>query len=269
MHDVPLLSWDADIAANAQAWADVVPPTAGHSPSPRIVNGGSVGENAGSCTSCAGVDRVIKWYSEIEYTSPHGRAQSSYDSTVEGETVGHYTAVVWRSTTKLGCGTAKFIHHSGTERDYWVCQYGNTRGNTNGLFGDNVFAPSKSEAQCIAEVLPPVTTSTIAATTTVTTTTVTTTTVTTTQTQCQYDPELNTAVRYQGTGGNKLKLADYESVAAYLAACEDICTADATCGGFVDDPTDRRGRMCKPKTASEGYPKAFKTFYKKGSGPGC
>jgi len=266
MHDVPLLSRDADIAANAQAWADVVPPTAGHSPSPRIVNGESVGENAGSCSSCAGIDRVIKWYSEIEYTSPYGRAQSSSDSTVEGESVGHYTAVVWKSTSKLGCGTAKFTHHSGTERDFWVCQYGSTRGNTNGLFGDNVLAPTKSEAECIAEVSGTWTTAAATTTEVTTPTEVTTQSTTTMQPQCQYVQNLNTAVKYQGTGGSKLKRADYESVADYLKACEGICNADATCGGFVDDPTDIRGRMCKPKTASEGYPKNLKIFYKKGSG---
>merc|ERR1711959_529108 len=238
---------DADIAANAQAWADNVPSTAGHSPQPRLVNGAYVGENAGSCTSCNGVDRVISWYSEVEYTSPYGKAQSISDSSVEGETVGHYTQVVWKSTTKLGCGTAPFVHHSGSQRDYWVCQYGSTAGNYNGQFGDNVLAPIKSEAECTAEVL----------TTTVTTTT--------TQPQCQYSAQLNTAVKYQGTGGSKLRFASYGSEEAYLEACKLNCNADSTCGGFVDDLFDRRGRMCKPKTATSGYTKPFKTFYRKGS----
>merc|ERR1711939_724986 len=202
--------------------------------------------------SCVGVDRVIKWYSEIEFTSPYGLAQSIFDSTEEGETVGHYTQVVWQSTTKLGCGTAKFVHHSGRERDYWVCQYG-PAGNYGGQYENNVFAPVKSEAECTAEIL--------------TTTTITTTTTTTTvQPQCQYVTNLNTAVKYQGTGGSKLKRVDYESVEAYLEACRLNCNADSRCGGFVDDPTDIRGRMCKPKTATEGYVKAFKTFYRKGSG---
>jgi len=250
MHGVPLLQWDTDVAANAQAWADIVPPTAGHSSTEsRTLNGVYHGENAGSCTSCVGVDRVISWYSEIERTSPYGLAQSSTDSTVEGKSVGHYTQVVWQSTTKLGCGTAKFIHHSGSERDYWVCQYG-PGGNYGGQYGNNVFAPVKSEAECTAEIL---------ATTTTTTTT-------TAQLQCQYIANLNTAVKYQGTGGSKLMRVDYESVQAYLEACQLNCNADSRCGGFVDDPTDRRGRMCKSKTATEGYAKALKTFYRKGSG---
>lgn len=76
----------------------------------------------------------------------------------------------------------------------------------------------------------------------------------------------NTAVRMQGTGGSKLKRASYSSDTAYLDACKANCNADSSCGGFVDDPTDRRGRMCKPKTATEGYSKPQKTFYRKGDG---
>lgn len=259
MHGVPLLSWDSELAASAQAWADIVPSTAGHSPTPRLdSNGAWVGENAGSCTSCVGVDRVNKWYSEIEHTSPYGEAQGS---TVAGETVGHYTQVVWKSTTKLGCGTAPFVHHSGSQRDYWVCQYGSTAGNYGGQFGDNVLAPIKSEAECTAEVLVTTTTTT----TTTTTSTTTTTTTTAAQPECQYAVKENTAVRFQGTGGSKLRRDDYSTVTSYLEACQRHCNADPTCGGFVDDPTDRRGRMCKPKTATVGYPKPSKSFYIKGS----
>jgi len=103
--------------------------------------------------------------------------------------------------------------------------------------------------------------------TTTTATTTTTTTVTTTAVDlgCQYVPYANTAVKYQGTGGQKLKRSSFSSVAEYLSECKKACDADSTCGGFVDDPTDRRGRMCKPKKASSGYPKSGKTFYKKGN----
>jgi hypothetical protein len=73
-------------------------------------------------------------------------------------------------------------------------------------------------------------------------------------------------VSYNGTGGKKLKRKKYKSGAKYLAACKAACNADSSCGGFVDDKTDRRGRMCKPKkTGSNGYSKKNKTFYVKGS----
>merc|ERR1712139_667378 len=165
-------------------------------------------------TSCTGVQTVVAWYGEIQYTSPYGLAESSSDSTVEGETVGHYTAVVWKSTTKLGCGKGR-LSLNGNEGDYWVCEYGDTRGNTNGLFEENVLAPIKSESECQD-----------AATSTITTTTTTTTTTTVAEPHCQYIGNSNTAVMRQGAGGTKLKRASYNSDEAYLQACKSNCNAE-------------------------------------------
>jgi len=106
------------------------------------------------------------------------------------------------------------------------------------------------------------TTTTVTTPTTTVTTTITVTT-TTADPGCQYVPYTNTAVRMQGTGGQKLRRSSFSSDAEYLSECKKACDADLDCGGFVDDPTDRRGRMCKPKTASSGYPKSRKTFYRK------
>jgi len=91
-----------------------------------------------------------------------------------------------------------------------------------------------------------------------------TTTATPTAAPCEYSAKANTAVKNKGTGGKKLKRKKYGSTAEYLAACKAACSADPSCGGFVDDPSDRRGRMCKPKkTGSAGYSKKKKTFYVK------
>lgn len=84
---------------------------------------------------------------------------------------------------------------------------------------------------------------------------------------CTYVAHANTAVSKQGTGGQKLKRVSFGSEKAYLDACKASCNAQSKCNGFVDDPTDRRGRMCKPKTAQKGYRKLRKTFYLKG--PEC
>jgi len=83
---------------------------------------------------------------------------------------------------------------------------------------------------------------------------------------CMYASIPDTAVKYQGTGGTKLQRIEFGSDETYLHACRESCNADPSCGGFVDDPTDVRGRMCKPKTASSGYSKTGKTFYRKGDG---
>jgi len=83
---------------------------------------------------------------------------------------------------------------------------------------------------------------------------------------CEYAAQNNRAVKNRGTGGKKLKRKNYGSTAEYLADCEARCNADSRCGGFVDDPTDIRGRMCKPKkVGSVPYKKNKKTFYAKGN----
>merc|ERR1712054_309906 len=152
--------------------------------------------------------------------------------------------------------------------DYWVCQYGNTRGNTNGYFEENVLAPVRSVAECggTSSDVPDVVQQATTTTTTTTTTTVATTTTTTTaaQLECSYKAHVSTGVTYKGTGGSKLKRSSFESFSSYLDACKASCNADPSCGGFVDDFSNIFLRRCKPKTASdasEGRFRAFKTFY--------
>jgi len=264
MHGVPSLTWDADLAASAQAWADNG--VWGHSPPPRVINGENIGENlAWGAPRRSALQATVAWYDEILHTDPHGLATST--SGVDGETVGHYTQIVWKSTSKIGCGKAR-LAFGGTEveGDFIVCQYG-PAGNWAGQFEENVLAPSVAQQVCSDDGDDDDDDDQEATSTTTTTTTTTTITTTITSTEaCSYIPYANTAVRYQGTGGRKLKRKDFSSVGAYLSACQAVCNADATCGGFVDDPTDRRGRMCKPKKATSGYSKPSKVFYRKGSG---
>lgn len=71
------------------------------------------------------------WYDEIKFTK--GGKVSSF-----GHKTGHYTQVVWKASTHLGCGV---------EKKLLVCQYG-VGGNMGGQFGSNVNAPTKSKSQC-------------------------------------------------------------------------------------------------------------------------
>jgi pathogenesis-related protein 1 len=102
-HGVDPLSWDAELAAIAQAWAEqcvdqeapagLIDHNAGRSDDyPEYV-----GENVyGSGGPASGADAVAAWASE----------ESSYDldsSTCDG-VCGHYTQIVWAATTRLGCG---------------------------------------------------------------------------------------------------------------------------------------------------------------------
>lgn len=76
---------------------------------------------------------VDLWYDEIKLT-PGGKG------TISGFTkgTGHYTQVVWKRTTELGCAVNGRL---------LVCQYG-VGGNMRGQFTQNVNAPVKSSAQC-------------------------------------------------------------------------------------------------------------------------
>jgi len=127
---VPLFQWDADIAKNAQAWADQQKGTMAHSSSQfRTLPGiGYCGENLAWGVTDAGA--VKMWYDEIQYTD--GGRVSSFD----GQS-GHYTQVVWKSSLKLGCGVYDKL---------LVCQYG-PGGNMGGQFTNNVLPPV-SGAQC-------------------------------------------------------------------------------------------------------------------------
>ena len=140
---VPALTWSTDLAGYAQAWAtslaardqgllhrDSSPNTADNTSSNTLpcCAGQYIGENIYGNTAAddgtLGAAAVASWISEkANYTYPG-------DSTVgcaAGKTCGHYTAVVWRATTQVGCGKA-------TAKSGWtfvVCNY-YTGGNYDG-----------------------------------------------------------------------------------------------------------------------------------------
>lgn len=122
LHGVPPVTWSATVAASAQAWADTCP--SGHSSS-------GYGENmafAGYVMSPT--DVVGLWYSE-EHLYPYGEPAWN-------PAWGHFTQVVWKSTTQIGCGYRTGC--SGSWPNVWVCQY-NPPGNYIGQFAANVFPP--------------------------------------------------------------------------------------------------------------------------------
>ncbi|CEF66624.1 CAP domain-containing protein [Strongyloides ratti] len=75
------------------------------------------------------VDAVNKWYNEIkkyDYNKPEAFSQAR-----------HFTALVWKSTTEMGCGLAQ-----GTQKNrfYVCCKYAKP-GNVIGEFKENVLPP--------------------------------------------------------------------------------------------------------------------------------
>lgn len=134
MHDVPLLTWDDTIAANAQRWANQCGGNMQHSSNEVRANVAGfqrTGENLYRSTQASGKEGAKMWYDEIEST--WGGLVSSF-----GMGTGHYTQLVWKGTTKLGCG-----HSAGLV----VCQYGEA-GNMGGAFESNVNGPVKTEEEC-------------------------------------------------------------------------------------------------------------------------
>jgi uncharacterized protein YkwD len=116
------LAWSSKLASYAQKWADTLKAKGcafGHS-------GGPYGENLAAGTE--GVldpeATVAMWYDEIKlYKFPHGGFSMQ---------TGHFTQLVWRTTTQVGCG-----HAQCKGNDIWVCEY-DPPGNYDGEYETNV-----------------------------------------------------------------------------------------------------------------------------------
>jgi len=108
--------WSASAAATAQAWADGC--TYQHN-----AGRGQLGENI-AATSPAGAYTATLvaqlWASEAPFYDYATNACAA------GQQCGHYTQIVWRSTTAVGCAmrscTVNSPFGSGSW-DFWVCDY--------------------------------------------------------------------------------------------------------------------------------------------------
>jgi pathogenesis-related protein 1 len=96
--DLPPLAWSDEIATSAQHWANQLRDTTGcglmHA------DGSGYGENLAAGSDIGAQRAVDMWASEADdYTySPE------YESRTDA---GHYTQIVWRKTSELGCASAE------------------------------------------------------------------------------------------------------------------------------------------------------------------
>ncbi len=115
---VPELAWDDALARDAQAYAQQLARRAvfEHSKQPR--GNPPQGENLWTGTRAAyRYDEMAQhWIDERRFfvngPVPHVSTSGRF------EDVGHYTQIVWRATTRVGCGFA-----SNRRDDYLVCRY--------------------------------------------------------------------------------------------------------------------------------------------------
>jgi len=122
LHCAGELAWSAKLAQVAQRWANALRDRScsfEHS-------GGAYGENlAAGTTGTLDPATVVKmWYDEVaDYRFPDGGFSMK---------TGHFTQVVWRGTTQIGCGRSQC-----KGLDIFVCEY-SPAGNWEGQYRDNV-----------------------------------------------------------------------------------------------------------------------------------
>ena len=111
-HCAAPLTWDDELANAAQAYADSC--VWGHDPN----------ANAGENLAGGSEQPTEMWYSEV--------AQYDFANPGFSMSTGHFTQVVWRNSTNLGCGRAMCSFGV-----YYVCRY-SPSGNFTGQYAENV-----------------------------------------------------------------------------------------------------------------------------------
>lgn len=118
---VPALQGSEPLARSAQAWADQLAATNTFRHS-----GSRYGENLwkGTAGAYSLTERVGSWAAEKR--NFRNGTFPNVSTTGNWADVGHYTQMIWKNTTEVGCGLA-----TGNGWDVLVCQYnppGNVRG---------------------------------------------------------------------------------------------------------------------------------------------
>ncbi|HYP97411.1 MAG TPA: CAP domain-containing protein [Polyangiaceae bacterium] len=129
---LPPLVWSDKLAQYAQQWADELAASSCSSPHHRTsqeLQAAGYGENLAAFTSSTGgstaQQAVSAWASEKTcYTFGKLMTTDQCDTAcytaLHSDGCGHYTQIVWRTSTSVGCGVATC--QNGKE-DIWICNY--------------------------------------------------------------------------------------------------------------------------------------------------
>ncbi|MDD5300141.1 MAG: CAP domain-containing protein [Gallionella sp.] len=119
------LGYSPALAAAAQAWADNLKRT-NHCRMRHSKPDGQYGENLYWASALAWSDgrKELQKVSPEQVVDSWGSEKADYDYTsnqcTPGKMCGHYTQVVWRTTTTVGCAVAVC---EDTREQVWACQY--------------------------------------------------------------------------------------------------------------------------------------------------
>lgn len=110
--DTPSLTWSDGVAAVAQSYADQYSCDGQLVHSGNSYNGNSLGENLAYGYDFESAAAVDAWYNEIK--------DYNFDDPSYSESTGHFTQLVWKSSTTVGCGYKNCGNGYGY---YVVCNY--------------------------------------------------------------------------------------------------------------------------------------------------
>ena len=119
------LSYSTSLAVTAQAWADKLKKT-NHCQMRHSKTDGKYGENLywGSALSWSDGKKELQKVSPEQVVDSWASEKADYDyannQCMPGKVCGHYTQIVWNTTTTVGCGMAVC---EDTHEQVWVCQY--------------------------------------------------------------------------------------------------------------------------------------------------
>ena len=115
------LTWSASLATTAQEWADQLAATGTFNHSSRDQRNGA-GENLAWNTVPSLTGMVDQWGAEQANYIP-GVPLGQASTTGNFGDIGHYTQIVWRDTTTVGCGLASGSINGSPVGTFLVCQY--------------------------------------------------------------------------------------------------------------------------------------------------
>ncbi|RWS13671.1 hypothetical protein B4U79_05123, partial [Dinothrombium tinctorium] len=123
-HGVPQLVYNSQLEKYAISRAEELAKTDHFAHPKNLPYGENLYYKKGRIPTC--VDAVNAWYKEIKYYN--------YDSPRFSRKTGHFTQIVWKGTTDMGCASSQSPR---TRRIYIVCNY-YPPGNVRGQFKANV-----------------------------------------------------------------------------------------------------------------------------------